>query len=77
MNFVKETLRRLVLETPSYFRKLIYFGVSLSAIGLGIQQLPETMQVPQLIKDIADHLVWIGAVSALIAKSAVKDPNQI
>jgi hypothetical protein len=77
MNFIKETLRRLVLETPSHFKKLIYFFISLSAIGVGIQQLPESMGVPNLIKDIANHCIWIGAVAALVAKQPVKDPNKI
>jgi hypothetical protein len=77
MNFLKETIRRLTLSTPSHFRKLIYFFISLSAIGVGIQQLPESMGVPDLVKNVANHCIWIGAVAALVAKQPVKDPNQI
>jgi hypothetical protein len=77
MNFTKETFRRLKLATPSYFWKIIYFCASLSAIGIGIQQMPDSIAVPEIVKTIAGHLVWVGAIGALIAKSAVKDPNQI
>jgi len=77
MNFLKETIRRLMLETPSYFWKMIYFCASLSAIGVGIQALPDSMGVPELVKTIAGHLVWVGAIGGIIAKAAVKDPNKI
>jgi hypothetical protein len=33
MNFIKETLTRVALKTPAYFKKLIYFGMTLGAIG--------------------------------------------
>jgi hypothetical protein len=77
MNFLKETIRRLRLSTPSYFWKMIYFCASLSAIGVGIQQFPDSLGVPEIVKTIAGHMVWVGAIGALVAKSAVKDPNQI
>lgn len=77
MNFLKETIRRTVLSTPSHFKKLIYILISLSAIGVGIQQMPESIHVPDFIRTAADHLIWIGAIAALVAKQAVKDPNQI
>lgn len=77
MNFLTETIRRLRLETPSYFWKMIYFCASLSAIGLGIQAIPDSMNMPEIVKTIAGHLVWVGAIGGIVSKSAVKDPNKI
>lgn len=73
MNFVKETFRRIVLDTPSYFKKLIYFGITLGAVGAGIIAAPELTK----FHAIGQHLVIIGLVCSVIAKTAVKDPNQI
>ena len=73
MNFTKETFRRLVLETPSYFKKLIYFGITLGASGAGLMAIPELSQ----FYAIGEKLLIIGLVCGVIAKTAVKDPNQI
>jgi hypothetical protein len=73
MNFANETFRRLVLETPSYFKKLIYFGITLGTIGAGLMAVPELYQ----FYPIGEKLLIIGLVCGVIAKTAVKDPNQI
>jgi len=73
MNFVKETFRRLVLDTPSYFKKMIYFGITLGAIGAGFVAIPEL----ESFHGIGEKLIVIGLACSVVAKSAVKDPNQI
>jgi hypothetical protein len=73
MNFVKETFRRLVLETPSYFKKLIYFGIAIGAVGAGLMAIPELAS----FHAIGEKLFIIGLVSGVIAKTAVNDTNQI
>lgn len=73
MNFVKETLRRLALQTPSYFKKLIYFGIALGTIGTGLMAIPELVQ----FHAIGEKLFIIGLVCGVIAKTAVSDPNKI
>jgi uncharacterized membrane protein YhhN len=73
MNFFTETFRRLVLETPSYFKKLIYFGIALGTVGAGLIAIPELEQ----FHAIGEKLFIIGLVSGVIAKTAVKDTNQI
>ena len=70
MNFAKQTLRRLVLKTPAYFKKLIYFGIALGTIGTGLMAIPE-------LEQFGEKLLIIGLVSGVIAKTAVTDPNQI
>ena len=73
MNFAKQTLRRLALKTPTYFKKLIYFGIALGTIGTGLMAIPEQEQ----FYSIGEKLLIIGLVSSVIAKTAVTDPNQI
>jgi hypothetical protein len=73
MNFVKETFRRLVLETPSYFKKLIYFGIAIGAVGAGLMAIPELAS----FHAIGEKLFIVGLVSGVIAKTAVNDTNQI
>jgi len=77
MNFLTELGKRLVLSTPSFFMKIVYFGVSLGAIGLGIQELGATMHLPYWLIDHADNLMIIGAVSAIVAKATVRNPAAI
>ena len=73
MNFAKQTLRRLALKTPAYFKKLIYFGIALGTIGTGLMAIPELEQ----FYSIGEKLLIIGLVSGVITKTAVIDPNQI
>lgn len=73
MNFIHETFRRLVLETPSYFKKLIYFGITLGAIGTGLIAVPELAQ----FHEVGEKLLIIGLICGVIAKTAVSDPNKI
>jgi hypothetical protein len=73
MNFFKETFRRLALQTPSYFKKMIYFGITLGAIGTGLMAIPELAE----FHSIGEKLLVIGLVCGVIAKTAVTDPNKI
>jgi hypothetical protein len=73
MNFAKETLRRLTLSTPSYFRKLIYFGITLGTIGAGFVTIPEL----SFLHELGEVLIAIGLACSVVAKAAVKDTNHI
>jgi hypothetical protein len=73
MNFVKETFRRMVLDTPSYFKKLIYFGIALGTIGTGLMAIPELA----FLHELGKILIAIGLACSVVAKAAVKDTNQI
>lgn len=77
MNFFTELAKRVVMSTPDFFKKIIYFGASLGAVGLGIQQLGETMDLPLWLIDQADNMMIIGAVAAIIAKVTVKNPDAL
>ncbi len=77
MNFITQFGKRLLLSTPSFFMKIVYFGITLGAIGLGIQELGATMHLPAWLIDQADNLMIIGAVCAIVAKATVKNPESI
>lgn len=75
INWFVQFFRRIGAETPSFFRKIIYFGITLGTIGIGLIALKS--QLPLWIVDLADNLVIIGLVSGIVAKSAVKNPKDI
>lgn len=62
-------------STPVFFQKIIYFGITLGAVGGSIILAKE--QLPLWLVDWADNLVVIGVVSGIVAKAAVKDPQAI
>ena len=73
MIFIKETLIRVALKTPAYFKKLIYFGIALGTIGTGLMAIPELEQ----FYSIGEKLLIIGLVCGVVAKTTVQDPNMI
>lgn len=77
MNWFEAFFKRLNKETPKFFKNVIAFGITLGTIGIGIIAAKETVNFPYWLLDQADNMIIIGAVAAIIAKSTVKDPNQI
>lgn len=75
INWFEAFYKRILSSTPVFFQKIIYFGITLGAIGLGLITLKD--QLPLWIVDWADNLVIIGLVSGVVAKAAVKDPQAI
>lgn len=60
--------QRLRAETPRFFKRLQVFGGSLAALGIALVNIPG---VPEMVKHISEHLVWIGPVVALVSQFAV------
>jgi hypothetical protein len=77
MNWFESFLKRLLSDTPSFFAKIIYFGITLGSIGAGIMGLKGTLDIPYWLVDQADNMVIIGAVAAIVAKSTVKRSNPV
>lgn len=75
INWFEAFYKRMISSTPAFFKKIIYFGVSLGAIGLGLIALKD--QLPAWIGDWAGNMVIIGIVSGVVAKAAVVDPQGI
>lgn len=74
MNWFEAFGKRLFKQTPAFFTKIIYFGVTLGTIGAGLILIPD---VPQNLKDWADNFILIGTVAAVVAKATVKHPETI
>lgn len=75
MNFFVQFGKRLVSQTPTFFKKIVYFGITLGAIGASIIAAKE--QLPLWLVDWADNLIIIGIVSGIVAKTAVVDPHSV
>lgn len=71
---MKEILDRLTAETPKFFKRLRAFGLSLSAAGGAIVAIPG---VPENVKHIAGHFIWIGAVVAAVSQLAAQNPEEL
>ena len=78
INWFEVLVKRLGSETPSFFKKIIYFGIGLGALGGGLLGLEsQGIQLPVWLIGQADNLIIIGSVSALIAKATVKNPEEL
>ena len=75
LNWFEAFVKRMSASTPAFFQKIIYFGVTLGSIGLGLIAAKD--QLPLWLVDFADNLVIVGIVAGLVAKAAVKNPEQI
>ncbi len=75
---MKEIIARFKNESPSFFKKIQIWMVSLGGTGLAIVALPT--QIPQVtfppeFITLGYHLITIGAVGAILSKLPVSDPS--
>lgn len=77
MNWFEAFAKRLLSDTPSFFRKVIAFGITLGAIGAGLKAAPESMNIPLWLIDQADNLIIAGFVAGIVAKSVVKQSDPL
>ena len=69
---MNEIIERLKAETPLIFKRIIYIGISLGALGGGI--LAAQHQLEPWIVGMAGNLIQIGIVAGIVASLAKKDP---
>lgn len=74
-NWFSQFLSRLTTETPSFFKKIIGFGISIGVIGAGLIAMPDSVykSIPFDMHAIGGYMIAIGAVAGVIAKSATTD----
>lgn len=71
---MKTFFKRLWADTPTFFKKLRAFGLSLSATGTTLVAIPN---IPDKLKTYAATAIWVGLAIAAISQLTVKDPSQI
>lgn len=77
MNWFTAFVNRLSSETPSFFKKIIWFGGIVGSIGAALIAAKETATIPVWLLDQADNMVLIGVVAAIVAKAAVKSNDDL
>lgn len=77
--FFGELIKRLSAETPSFFRKFIYFGIALGGIGAAIQTdlVGIIKSMPAWLYKISGYMIAIGGTCTLIAKMVFKDKDKV
>lgn len=74
MKFFTELWNRLSANSPTFFKKLQYFGLYLSGLGGGLIAIPG---VPEKIATIGGYLLTAGAVISVVAKLPVTNPDDV
>lgn len=75
MNWFVAFGKRLVSATPTFFKKIIYFGILLGAIGAGL--IAAKSQLPLWIVDMGDNFIIVGIVAGVVAGASVKHPEAL
>lgn len=75
---MKEIISRFKNESPSFFKKLQVWMISVGTIGVGIVALPT--QIPQVtfpaaLITLGYHLITVGVIGGILAKLPVSDPT--
>ncbi len=71
---MKEIIKRILLDTPKFFKRLRWFGLSVTASGVAITQVSGA---PELIAHIGEDMIWVGAVIAAVSTLTVSNPEDI
>jgi hypothetical protein len=71
---MKKLIKRWKMDTPDFWKKVIYGGVAIGGIGGGLLLVEG---LPLFLYELAKGMSTIGATSAVIAKFTVKNPEQL
>lgn len=70
---MKTLWQRLLSETPNFWKKVLKFGITLTAISTGLLLAPEGIELPDVVQHIAGHLATAGFVLTVVAKATTTD----
>lgn len=73
MNILKQITRRLTSPTPNFWKKVIRFGLTLTAISTGLLLAPEGIELPPIVQKIAGYFATAGFVATVIGKATTTD----
>lgn len=71
---MKEILKRLSAETPTFFKRLRAFGLSLTGTGTALVAIPG---IPEKLSYYAGSAIWVGAVIAAVSQLTCKSPDNL
>lgn len=76
--FFTEAYHRFNAETPTFFKKFVRGGLTIGGAGAGLKGIAASgIVLPHLLTVHVDHMIAIGAVTALVAKLACKAPEDL
>lgn len=76
--FFTEAYHRFNAETPTFFKKLVRGGLTIGGAGAGLKGIIATgVVLPHILTAHTDHMIAVGAVTALVAKLAVSSPETL
>ncbi len=77
---MKDLIKRLTSDTPTFFKRLRNLGITIGAIGGALLAIPTSVVVlPAVLLTLAAHAVTLGVVTAAVSqavtpKEEVKTP---
>jgi len=71
---MKEILKRIFTDTPKFFKRLRFFGLSLSAVSTTLLNIDG---IPEKLIQIASEGVWIGLTIAAVSQLTAKNPEEL
>lgn len=71
---MKVVFKRLLADTPKFFKKVQAAGASVFAAGIAIANIPG---IPETLRSHSATAVWVGAVTVVVAQMACKNPDEI
>lgn len=75
VNRLKRFYKQVILWTPTLFKRIIYLGITVGAIGGGV--LLSKDKFPAWMVNLSDYMVVIGLTCSIIAKYALRKSKAI
>lgn len=75
MNIFQQIAKRYSSDTPKFWKKVMWFGGVLGTVSAGLLVVPDGVNVPAVLQNIAGYMATGSYVLLLIAGAATKDQN--
>ena len=77
-NLILEYIERVKAPTPSFFKKMVKLGTSITLLFTTLSNIPS---IPTKISDFCSHFIWVGAtivaVSIAAKENVLPDAEQV
>lgn len=72
---MKELLKRIGTETPTFFKNVTRFFIVVGAVGTALIAAQDML--PSWVEHVSPYLILAGVVGAAVAQTTVKDPTKL